>query len=151
MIEKIKKIFDNKEKRIENLVVLLVILIVTIIIINSILEDEKSEDYENKVGVELAVTDNIEYKDYFEKRLEKILEKIKGVGEVSVLITYSENNSESLSSTIVEDSAISKVEGAIVTAQGASNAKVRGNIISAIEAVTGISAHKIKVYEMGDK
>ena len=44
-----------------------------------------------------------------------------------------------------------KFEGAIVIAEGASNATIKGNIISAIEAVTGIATHKIQVYEMGVK
>ena len=42
------------------------------------------------------------------------------------------------------------VEGAIITAQGVSDATVKTNIISAVEAVTGIATHKIQVFEMGD-
>lgn len=41
-----------------------------------------------------------------------------------------------------------KIEGAIITAQGASNVEVKSNIISAVEAVTGIGSHKIQVFEM---
>ena len=39
MIDKIKKIFENKEKRIENLISLLIILVITLIVINKIIKD----------------------------------------------------------------------------------------------------------------
>ena len=39
-----------------------------------------------------------------------------------------------------------KVEGVIVTAEGASDVNVKTNIISAIEAITGVAAHKIQVF-----
>ncbi len=41
-----------------------------------------------------------------------------------------------------------KIEGAIITAQGASNTNIKTNIISAVEAVTGLATHKIQVFEM---
>ena len=41
-----------------------------------------------------------------------------------------------------------KVEGVIVTAEGASNVNVKTNIISAVEAVTGVPTHKIQVFSM---
>lgn len=40
------------------------------------------------------------------------------------------------------------IEGAIITAQGASNTNVKSNIISAVEAATGLSIDKIQVFEM---
>ena len=190
MIEKIKKVLENKEKRIENLVSFLIILIITVIVINKILEREESEviDYENKVGVELALENKAENRienNDFEKRLENILSKIYGVGKVSVLLTYTESGSlipiyniNSSTSTIEEkdSSGISKineseniqkdvviaengsvsfekqtqpiVEGAIIIAEGASNANVKSNIVAAVEAVTGVKTHKIQVFEM---
>ena len=41
-----------------------------------------------------------------------------------------------------------KVEGAIVLAEGANDASIKNNIILAVEAVTGLSTHKIQVFEM---
>ncbi len=41
-----------------------------------------------------------------------------------------------------------KIEGAIITAKGASNAETKNNIIQAVEAVTGLATHKIQVFEM---
>ena len=41
-----------------------------------------------------------------------------------------------------------KIEGAIITSQGANNAEVKTNIIQAVEAATGLATHKIQVFEM---
>ena len=41
-----------------------------------------------------------------------------------------------------------KIEGVIVTAQGANNANIRTNIIQAVGAVTGVSTYKIQVFEL---
>lgn len=40
-----------------------------------------------------------------------------------------------------------KIEGAIITAQGANNLMVKTNIIQAVEAATGLATHKIQVFE----
>ena len=40
------------------------------------------------------------------------------------------------------------IEGAIITAEGASDASVKTNIIQAVGAVTGLATHKIQVFEM---
>lgn len=96
MLEKLKKIFNKKEKRIENLFSFLIILVITLIVINKIIKDDetKKEDYKNEVGVELANQDG-EYdvkQNDLEKKLESILQKINGVGKVSVLLTYTESS-----------------------------------------------------------
>lgn len=186
-MEKIKKIFFDKEKRVENLIAFLIILVITLIIINKILKDDKKEnDVQNSVGVELAQEENIDYSNNLERRLEEFLSKIDGVGDVSVLITYSEGSSivpiyninssvstteetdtsggkrrvetetneknivtDSKSNIVTEKTVMPVIEGAIITAQGASNSVVKSNIISAVEAVTGIATHKIQVFEMG--
>ncbi len=41
-----------------------------------------------------------------------------------------------------------KIEGVIVTAEGAQDANVKTNIISAVEAVTGVPTHKVQVFSM---
>ena len=190
MLEKIKKIFQNKEKRVENLVFFLIVLIITLIVINKILEtEEQTEFVKNETYVQLADVskDSKTAESTLEKRLENILSKINGVGKVCVLVTYSESSSslpvynvnlstsiieekdtsggvrstetentqkdvvtDGSSNVVIEKTTMPKVEGAIVTAEGASNANVKTNIISAVEAVTGIATHKIQVFEMGE-
>lgn len=58
-------------------------------------------------------------------------------------------NDESGNKTPVTEKIINpKIEGAIITAEGASNSSIKANIISAVEAVTGLATHKIQVFEM---
>lgn len=40
------------------------------------------------------------------------------------------------------------VKGAVIIAEGASNAVVKTNIISAVEAITGLATYKVQVFEM---
>lgn len=97
--EKLKKIFNDKEKRMENLISFLIILVITLIVINKILKQDdtnkESIDYTNETGVELATSNysSGSMSNEFEKKLENILGKIDGVGKVSVLLTYSESSS----------------------------------------------------------
>lgn len=84
----------NSKKKMENLVIFLVILIVTLIAVNTIWNGK--EETENNSNKELAEINNIEEtangESNLEKNLENILMKLKGVGKVNVLITYSESN-----------------------------------------------------------
>lgn len=203
--DKIKNLFSKKEgepnkKRLENIVVFLVILIITIIVINVIWNDgndsneEQTTDSNKRLAETSLNTINddsiIDSKDELTSNLESILSKIEGVGNVKVMVKYSETsqtvpiyNEETSqedteetdseggtrkvtqtdtrkeviyeesdgSSTIITKSVISpKIEGAIITAQGASNATVKTNIIQAVEAVTGLATHKIQVFQMSN-
>ena len=61
-------------------------------------------------------------------------------------VIYEEKDGEK---TLVTQSTISpKIEGAIITAEGANDATVKTNIIQAVEAVTGLATHKIQVFKM---
>ena len=68
--------------------------------------------------------------------------------DVSKEIIYQESsgNKEPITQSIISP----KIEGAIITAQGAGNAVVKANIIQAVEAVTGIASHKIQVFTMSN-
>lgn len=61
-------------------------------------------------------------------------------------IVYKENNGEKV--PITQKIIKPKIEGAIITAQGANNANTKANIVQAVEAATGLLAHKIQVFEM---
>lgn len=101
-MNKLKNIFKaedgNSKKKIENLVVFVIILIITIIVINMILkEDNSTENTQMNNTKTLAKTDKetiqtVNEEDELKKNLEEILSKISGVGEVKVLITYSQTS-----------------------------------------------------------
>ena len=64
-------------------------------------------------------------------------------------IVYTDENGKS--QPITEKIMMPVIEGAIITAQGASNANIKSSIVSAVEAVTGLAVHKIQVFEMESK
>ena len=184
----------NDKKKIENLVFFAIVLIITIVIINYIWNGKSSNKANTNTTNKQLATDNIK-DDYqsnsqsnLEIRLESILAKIQGVGNVKVFINYSEStetipmyNENSKTSTteetdtsggirkieetnkdkeivyqeengdktpIIQKTVEAKIEGAIITAKGASNATIKSNIIQAVEAATGLATHKIQVFEM---
>lgn len=193
---KLKKLFNKEsngeeKKKIENLVVLVLIIIITVVAINYIWNGNKKE---NKIVTEDSTKKLAENKeedsksDDLEMKLENILAKINGVGNVKVLVTYSQTSrvipmydedstqttteetdssggtritneisskkdiiyeeKEDGKSPITQSVVSAKIEGAIVTAEGAQNAEVKTNIIQAVEAVTGLATYKIQVFEM---
>lgn len=93
---------QNNKKKIENLVFFVILLIITIIIINIIWNGDKnssnSESVKNDTSKQLASknTTSLEVSsgttNELEIRLKEILSKIQGVGEVEVLINYSESS-----------------------------------------------------------
>lgn len=204
--DKLKKIISenpeeqgNNKKKIENLVFFVVILIITIVVINFIWKDKKSntQKVEDDPDKKLASSQNnensgqlysTETHNKLEKRLEEILAKVQGVGDVKVFINYAESsevvamyNENSKTSTTEETDTSGgirkiqqtdsqkeiiyqendgvktpmtkkiiepKIEGAIITASGASDIDVKTSIIQAVEAATGLATHKIQVFEM---
>ena len=97
-LNRIKEIFKekNSKRKIENLVVFVIILIVTIIIINLIFKDGNKEkdntsEIQNNENVKLATSKEDDTYN-LEAKLEEILKKINGVGNVKVLLTYSETS-----------------------------------------------------------
>lgn len=202
--DKLKDIFSkseegNNKKRIENLVFFVIILIITIVIINYVWNGKKSSNktITNSAGKQLATVqsgqssrnlDDGNNSGNLEEKLESILSKINGAGEVKVFINYSETSetvamyNENSKTSVTEETDISggvrkveetdsqkeivyqeddgnktpiiqktiqpKIEGAIITAEGASNINIKTSIIQAVEAATGLATHKIQVFEM---
>ena len=65
-----------------------------------------------------------------ESRLEKVLGQMSGVGDVSVMITYQEDE---------------MVQGVAVVAEGGDNSVVVRNITEVVQALFDVDSHKIKV------
>ena len=93
----------NNKKKIENLVFFIVVLIITIVVINVIWNGNKktnnqetnivnkklAESQDTPSGTSELQSNNIQ--NELESKLEKILSKIQGVGEVQVCINYQES------------------------------------------------------------
>jgi len=108
-----------------------------------------------------------------EKRLEKILSKIRGVEDVEVMITYDgtgkrsyvrevsreqmkdEHKSSTSESTsvvtakdtpVIETEVYPQVRGVLVVAKGVQSAGVREQIVLAVKAVLDVEEHRIGVF-----
>ena len=187
----------RNKRKIENIATFIVLLVVTVIMINKILKNDSqsgkdsksSSNYktfvDSKVKTDSVEVSNLDIQNDLEQELEEILTKMEGVGEVKVLVTYSQtsqivpiyNESNKSSSTKEDDSeggsrnisesdttrevvldsnndiitesvVLPKIEGAIVMAKGAKDVEVKNNIIQAVCAVTGLSSHKVQVFEL---
>ena len=196
-LEQLKNFFNkedgNEKKKIENMVFFLILLVITIIAINFIWNGSKNEEKQDSnttqfVTIESTSTENKENitENNLQNNLKSILGKIKGAGQVEVLITYTHTSelvplyNETVKESITEETdstggvrtieqkdnnkevvyteeggekqpitqkiIMPQVEGAVILAEGASNAEVKNNIIQAVEAVTGVSIHKIQVF-----
>lgn len=65
--------------------------------------------------------------------------------DVSQEVVYEDENGKNVIAT--QKTVSPKIEGAIITAEGASNSTIKTSIIQAVEAATGLSTHKIQVFE----
>lgn len=57
-------------------------------------------------------------------------------------VVYSNNN------IITQSISSPKIQGAVIIAKGASDIRVKSDIIQAVSAATGLSTYKIQVFEM---
>lgn len=143
----LKKIFGQRNNRI--MLVILIIGAVMIMFSGGLKKTETmSLDTEGFTGGE--------------ERLSEILSEIEGVGEVSVMISYGSTPEKDIAydggntravtaggEVMIKREVYPKAEGVIVAAEGAGNADVKNKIKEAVIAVTGVSAHRVCVYERG--
>ncbi len=79
-----------------------------------------------------------------EEKLEDLLSKVEGVGDVRVvLMTGEDTDSQTFYSSGKEN-----VTGVLIAAQGADNSVVSRNIVEAVMALFQVDAHKIRVMKM---
>lgn len=87
---------SNNKKTIENLVVFIILLIVTVVMINYIWNGKEKEktQKQNLIGAKTLAEEpeKSQVDDDMESKLENILSKIKGVGEIKVAVMYSKTS-----------------------------------------------------------
>lgn len=111
LIESFKNKEVNTRKKVENLVFFLVMLVLVVIGINYIWFNESDDENNNNSNLSFSTDDqsknnlvnNNDLNDNLEQKLQAILSKMKGVSNVSVLVTYS-NNTKIVPIYNVEDS-----------------------------------------------
>lgn len=185
-LETMKNIAKDKQKRVENLVFLIILLVILLISVNYIFKtDEKkvsssnsttpNDNINNNERVNISSNTTLNSTQIsLEEKLSNILSQVNGLGDVSVLLTYSSdskknvvyntkeetsdgktieersvayNEDGSQKTAIVESLEMPKVEGAIIVAKGASSTEMKSKLASTISNVTGIPVYKVQVFE----
>lgn len=109
-----------------------------------------------KVQVMITYTESSEIKAMFNENVkESTTEETDSSGGVRTIlqtdsskeVVYTEDSGKKI--PITEKVIMPKIEGAIILAEGADDANIKNNIIMAVEAVTGLSTHKIQVFKLG--
>lgn len=100
IINKIKKHLEelNNKKFINNLFIILLLSIIFLIGVNFLLGNKKESKSEEPSKVAKEIYNQSDHSVYLEQKLKNILEKLKGVGEVNVMITL-EDTIEKLPAT----------------------------------------------------
>ena len=93
----IKSEKKDSKKSVENLILLAILLIIVIVAINYIWKDNEKAKKDNANSTKVLadtniIEENTSQNSDLEQKLKKILSNISGVGEVEVLITYSQTS-----------------------------------------------------------
>lgn len=106
-----------------------------------------------------------------EEQLQKLLEKMDGVGKVRVMLTFSDDGKDELDKNVTADGTQReettvvydtkdeqqpyvirrqkpKVEGVVVVAEGGGNAQTETQISNAVMSLFSVEAHKVVVVKM---
>ncbi len=182
-LETLKNITKSKEKKIENIVLLIILLSIILIASkyifssndNSSKTSNSTTTNENINNSENGTTENTNsVQDDLEYKLSEILSQISGISEVSVVITYSSDTTQtpvyntkeqeksgektteksvaynedgSKKTAIIETVEMPKIEGAIIVAKGASTVEMRSKIATAVSTLTDVPVYKVQVFE----
>ncbi len=102
-LETIKNITKDKEKRTQNLILLVVLLVILLVSINLIFDKKETNSNStsnNKNIIENGSDNNLgnneQIKSNLESKLENILSQISGISEVSVVLTYSQDSKQNV-------------------------------------------------------
>ena len=174
-LQVIKSAFTDKKRRTQNLILSVVLLVILLVACNYIFKSNTQKS--NSTSTNENIVSSESKKDSnsaLEEKLNIVLSQIQGISDVSVVLSYSQEekqnvvyntkeetsdgknttekvvayNEQSGSKTaIVESVETPKVEGAIVVAKGADSVEIRSKIASAISSLVGIPAYKIQVFE----
>ena len=129
------------------MILLLLGLLLTVIALP--VSDKKGEKSSRKgqstgIFTDTASDDAEVQRTALEEKLEDLLSKVEGVGEVRVVLMTGENPD----SQIFYSSGKETVTGVLIAAQGADNSVVSRNIVEAVMALFQVDAHKIRVMKM---
>lgn len=165
-LQMVKKPMNKKEQ-------LLLVLLVGVLLALLSAPTKKEKQEQEKEQVQETTNPNICKVDEMEKRLEKILCKVEGAGNLSVMITYASTSEKIVEKdkivreNLTEEETVymdgegsekipyvymekyPKVEGVVVVCEGADSAIVVRNLTEAVLALFDVDTHKIKIMKGG--
>ena len=165
LYEKIKKV-----KHIEIYIAIGLALLLAIIYFSSLRTPKENQTTQDD-NLSINISSSQEYVANLENKLENVLAKVKGAGEVNVIVTLEKGfeyiyvTDEEIRTTsdgttvttinviMVDGEPVLKEEiypvigGIVVVADGASDVSVKLNMISIIQTITNIDNTKINIYE----
>ena len=145
----------------EKLVVILLIGLLLLIAAFPIKEREEPEILPEEIN---TIEEEKDWQQQMEEDLERVLEKVKGVGKTEVILTC-EGTEKKLVEKDEKDTVYTKdakgnqipyltsqeypkVIGVVVVAEGGDNPVIISNIQEAVQVLFQVEAHKIKVMKM---
>ena len=140
-----KYVKDMFVKLISVLIVAVIALLLFDVMTQS--KDGRRQIVDSDGGTEYTEFDETSLETNEEMRLEQILSQIKGVGASNVMITYQDDENTTTVFGGENRNNNPRVEGVIVTAEGAGNIIVKSNIINAVAALYNIPATSVMVFE----
>ena len=135
-IEKLKNI-----KHIEIYITIIFAIILILVFFSSTDKTSTSSIKQNSTKEEITVTS---YIDNMETKLENILSKINGAGDVSVMVTLDMSNA-TIEDNIIQTTTFPDIKGIVIVASGVENTQVKMKILQAVQAVVDISSGRIEI------
>lgn len=158
--ETLVKILKNKNNRL-----ICIIFIIGVVMMVTASADKKNDNPTREIYVNTASED--------EKRLEEILSKIDGVGDVSVMITYYSSSEKSIAyetktssrereesedkravmtdgTPMVLKEIYPEVKGVVIAADGGGNKIIKAEILRAVSASLDVPIHRISIFKKED-
>lgn len=129
-LEKIKNV-----KHIEVIIIAIFVIVLFLIYGSTFKGSSSSKSTRIQENSELTIT---KYVDDLEDDLAHTLSQIKGVSDVSVLITLNLNQAV-IEENVIKADSFPEIKGIVVVAKGVDNTSVKMNVLRAIEAVLDIS------------
>ena len=166
LYEKIKKV-----KHIEIYLAVGLALLLGIIYFASMSTSSNEQTMTENDNLSTNFSSSAEYVDNLENKLENVLSRIKGAGEVNVIITlekgfeYIYATDEEIRTTtdgtsvttsniilvdgqpVLQEEIFPIISGIVVVAEGGGDVSVKLDIISIIQTITSIESSKINIYE----
>ncbi len=171
MTDKFKALYEKikKVKHIQIYIAIGLAVIIALIYFSTVFNKPKESSSTKDDNISKEFSSSLEYVDYLENKLENVLTKVKGAGDVEVIITLEKgfeyvyvteeetrttsNGTTVTTSTVVlvdgqpvlEEEIYPIISGLVVVASGADNINVKMNILSVIQTVIDIDNSKINI------